>query len=239
MAGKIKCKLTGFCTLLGFTALVFIAARCGDDEPFASQLITFIIPATIEPKDSVITIGDTVWININVSDSLYDYHTKKRYKFPNLSFGQTSVVFRKLVDSTRNSSYQSSASQFFYFIDPNNQIEFLGETFVDVVFHYDAQLERYSLLVGIIPQHMGVYCLSFLSASDLRYEGVVDLGKNSQGAVIIPVYNYIYFPINEGVNNYALFKKHCLATYWGPEDFVGYYSEYLGTFTFQVIDRPF
>ena len=77
MAGKSTWKLTGLIGLL--TALLFImcAARC-DDKPFASQLITFIIPATIEPKDSIINIGDTLWIKVDVSDSLYDYHTKKK-----------------------------------------------------------------------------------------------------------------------------------------------------------------
>jgi hypothetical protein len=237
MAANLIKRIKGLAGLVIIFGIVVSFARCGDDEPFASQLITFIIPTTIEPKDSLITIGDTLWISVNVSDSLYDYHTKKRYKFPGLSFGQTSIVFNKLVDNTQNLSFQSSAAQFFHFIDPHNQIDFLGDRFVDVVFRYDAQLETYNLLIGIIPQHVGVYCLWFLSASDLRYAGVVDLGKSSNGARIIPVYNYIYFPINEGENNYELFKKHCLPTYAGPEDFfVDYYSEYLGTFTFRVME---
>lgn len=236
MVGKIYWKVRGSLGFLLSVSLITLTARCDGDKPFASQLITFIIPATIEPKDSIVIIGDTLWIKVDVSDSLYDYHTNKKYKLPNFNFGQTSIVINKLVSRDLNLSYQPGAALLFSFIDKYSHITFPGETFVDIMFIYADSADKYLLSIGIVPKEIGVYCLQFLSASELNYNGVIDLGKSADGAIVIPVYNKIYFPINDGENNYELFKEHCLATYAGPQDYVGYYSEFKGTFTFRVVE---
>jgi hypothetical protein len=216
-------------------SFITITISC-DDEPFASQLITFIIPASIEPADSIVTVGDTLWIMVNASDSLYDYHTNKKYKVPNFNFGQTSVVFRELVNNKLNLGEQLSAAQHFNFIDFDNQIAFPGETFVDIKFKYNKTSERYELHIGIIPKKVGIYCLRFLGPTELVYNGIIELGRSPEGATIFPIFGNIYFPINDGKNNYNMFKSSCLATYSGlQEDYAGYYGEFKGTFTFKVV----
>ena len=238
MVGKISIKLTGLLGLL--TSLIFIlsAARCDDEKPFASQELTFIIPATIEPTDDTLNIRDTLWLYVNSPDSLYEFNTKKKYKVPDFSFGQTSIIVRRLVGSTIDLSDQESAVSNFNLIDSTGSIVFLGETFVDIKFHYDDILDRYMLKLGFNPKMAGVYCLQFLGPDVLNYEGVIDLGKNDKGATIVPVYKGMYFPINENSNdnNYQLFKDNCLSLYSGSSDSVGYYREFKGTFTFRVVE---
>ena len=161
----------------------------------------------------------------------------KKNKLPNFNFGQTSVAINRLINKSLNLANQPGASQSFNFIDYNNQITFPGETFVDITFNYDKILNKYSLLLGIVPRETGVYCISFLGASELEYNGIIDLGKSKEGAIIFPVFDKIYFPINDGVNNYQMFKNNCLAGYTGlPEEYGGYYSEFKGTFTFRVVE---
>jgi len=237
MAGRLSKKLTGLTGLL--TALVFImcAARCDDDKPFASQLLTFVLPVSIEPTDSVLGVGDTLWITTETSDSLFEYHTQKKYKLSNFDFGQTSIGVHKLVDKNLNLGNQLSAASKFNTVVEIGEIEFLGETFLDFKYEYDAFTKKYLLKIGLIPKEKGVFCIALLSPDELKYEGIIDLGKHENGATIIPVYDYLFFPANNGNNNFELFKQNCLDTSEKyPENYRDYNYIRYGTFTFSVVE---
>jgi hypothetical protein len=235
MVGKITKKLTGLLGLLTLLLLILSSARCDDEKPFASQLLTFILPATILPSDSIALVGDTLWITADVPDSLLELNTGKKYRLPNYDFGQTSIVIRKLIDNKLGLGDQGSAANYFDFIDEDNQITFPGETFVDIKFIYDKIRQSYQLRIGIIPTETGVFCIYFLSPQDLDYQGILDLGKHENGATIFPVYEDLVFPINKGANNFELFKKNCLDGSQGsPESYRTNYR-YV-TFTFRVTE---
>jgi hypothetical protein len=237
MAGNMIKRFTGIVSLLTVVLFVLSSARCDNDEPFASQELTFVLPVTIKPSDDTILVGDTLWLKVDVSDSLYEFNTKRKIRLPRYSFGQTSIIVRKLIGSSIGLSDQESAGSKFNIIDTSNAITFLGDTFIDVLFSYNDLTDNYKLFLGFVPKENGVFCLQFLGPYTLQYEGFVDLGKNDEGAKIIPVYSGLYFPINEnGNNNYQLFKDNCLALYKGESDSVGYYREYKGTFTFRVVE---
>lgn len=236
MAGEKNKRIVGYSLLFSLTMLLF-AARCDNEKPFASQEITFVLPAKVNPEDSLVNVGDTIWLEVNTPDLLYEFNSKKRYRLSDFNFGQTSIVVRQLVSKDKDLSDQLGAATSFHLIDEDGVITFPGDTFVDFNFHYNEVASKYVIMIGFVPKTRGVYCLQFLSSDNVQYDGIVNLGKDRDGATIIPVYKGIYFPINEtGNNNYELFKNNCRALYSGSLDSVGYYREFKGTFTFRVVE---
>jgi len=234
MAGKNKWKLTGSISLLISFVILLTSARCDDDKPFASQLLTFVLPITIQPDGSEIFVGDTLWIEADISDSLTEFNTNKKYSLPNFDFGQTSIGIRKLVNSSIGLSDQVSAASNFELIEEIGEVVFPGETFIDFKFKYEILDKKYSLRIGIIPKTQGIFCINFLSPSQLNYDGIIDLGKHRNGTTIIPVYEDLVFPINNGENNFELFKQNCLDQSEGPAE--NYRTNYrFVTFTFKVL----
>ena len=238
MVGKISVKLTGLTGLLTSLLFILCAARC-DEKPFASQLLTFILPITIQPSDSLVFIGDTLWIEADVSDSLTEFNTNKKYSLPNFDFGQTdktSIGIKKLVNNQLGLPDQVSATSDFDLIEEIGEIVFPGETFIDFNYKYDILNKKYSLRIGIIPKNKGIFCINLLRPDNLNYEGIIDLGKHSNGATIIPVYEDLVSPINSntGNNNFELFKQNCLDQSEGPPE--NYRTNYrFVTFTFKVL----
>lgn len=234
MAGRFSQQLASLVGLLTASMLILCAVRCDDEKPFASQLLTFILPIDIQPSDSIVLIGDTLWITANVSDSLVEFNTNKKYSLPNFDFGQTSIIIRKLVNNKLGWGDQVSAASNFDLIEEIGEIVFPGETFIDFKYKYDLLNKKYLLRIGIIPNRQGVFCIKFLSPSQLNYNGIIDLGKHSNGATIIPVYEDLVFPINSGDNNFELFKQNCLDQSKGLAE--NYRTNYrYTTFTFRVI----
>ncbi len=127
MGGKQKWKSIGIKSLLISFSILIIAVQC-DEKPFVAEEVTFVLPISVEPSDSIITIGDTLWIEANFEDSLYDFQSKKKYKVTNFDFGQTSIVVRRLLGNTTNLGDQASGGLDFTIIDENNAVTFPGET---------------------------------------------------------------------------------------------------------------
>ena len=225
-------KLTGCISLLALVCLTLMLTYC-KEKPFASQSLRFVLPITINPSASAANRGDTIWIEASFSDSLLELNSNKKIKLANFDFGQTSIGIRRLVDKQKGLSDQASAVINFDLIDKDGQITFPGETFVDFKFRYDMLKCEYLLRVGIAPRSVGIFCINFLGPTELFYENVLDLGIASNGAKIIPRYDYIVFPINNGINNIELFRENCLDQSKGPEsDFWQNYR--FTTFTFSV-----
>jgi len=233
MAGNKTSKLAGLISLLTLVFIAIILTDC-KDKPFASQSLRFILPITIQPFDSVRKLGDTIWIEASISDSLLEFNSNKKYKLANFDFGQTSIAIRELNDNKKGLSDQKSAVSNFVLIDNTGQITFPGETFIDFKFRYAAISKKYLLQIGIIPQSKGVFCINFLPPTELLFGDDLDLGISSNGAKVVAVYDYLVFPINEGINNFELFKRNCLDQSQGPA--TNYWTNYrYVTFTFRVI----
>lgn len=123
-------------------------------------------------------------------------------------------------------------------VDKKDAVTYHSQTFIDFKFSYDGVDDIYLLEIGLVPKRDGVYCISILGASTLDYRDYIDLGKEENGAQIIPTYELTLFPINRpDENNYELFMKNCLPYYneYDVSDSISYYLERRGTFTFRVI----
>lgn len=215
---------------------LFVFCSC-DDEPCAWQNLIFVMPMSVEPSDSIVQLGDTLWISAAIDDSLYEYHTKKRYRLVDFNFGQTSIGVTRLVDKNQDLAGQRSAASAFQVVIELGTITYLGSTFIDFKFLYDQEKHKYRLRMGFVAKRTGVYCFAPLPPVDLPYMGVVDLGKAENGATITPVYRALFFPINEGNNNFELFKEHCFdSSALNPANYVDNNYIRYGTFTFRVVE---
>lgn len=235
MVGKFKLGLTGNSCRLILFSIILIGARCEEDKHFASQNLIFLLPVSTEPLSASFSKGDTLWISANVSDSLYEYHSKKKYKLSNFNFGQTSLVIRKLADNNKLFGDQPGAGSAFKIFVEKGSITFQGDTFVDYNFFYNQTTKSYQLKIALVPQEVGVFCVASLSPKDLNYEGILDLGRSNEGAKIIPVYEDLFFPVNNGANNFNLFKQYCQDNSdLNPNDYRSLNYIQKGTFTFEV-----
>jgi len=235
MVSKLNLGLTGNSCRLILFSIILISARCEDEKPFASQNLTLVLPISVQPANALISKGDTLWISANISDSLYEYHSKKKYKLANFNFGQTSLVIRKLVDINKLFGDQPGAGSAFIIFVEKGSITFQGDTFVDYNFFYNQITKSYQLKIALVPQEIGIFCIASLSPKDLNYQGILDLGRSNEGATIIPVYEDLFFPVNNGENNFDLFKQHCRDNSASvPNDYRGIYYIQKGSFTFEV-----
>ncbi len=238
MDGKINKNRTGLLvSLLCLLLLMLTAFQCDNEKPVEYQPITFVLPVMMVPQDSVFNIGDTVSMEVAVSDSLYEYHTKKKYKLPNFDFGQTSIVVRKLINNKLALGDQQSAASKFDIVEEIGSILFPGETFIDFKYFYSLDSRSYLLKIGFVPKETGVFCINLLSPRNLKYKGNIDLGISSEGTPIIPMYEDLFFPMNNGDNNFDLFEIYCWDnSFVNPENYRNNYYIRKGTFTFSVVE---
>lgn len=231
--------MPGLLSLVLLFALTLTASRCNDEKHFAwrGQDLIFVLPMDILPDNSEVTIGDTLWVTAVISDSVYEFNTKKRYKLPDFKFGQ-SIIVRKLIDKNSTLADQLGAVADFDVIDVMGAEPSLSTTFVGFKLFYDDLTDTYNIKMGFRPKRSGVYCFKFLGpdVNDF-FDKYVNLGKDNNGLVIRPIYRGVWYPINlDGNNNYDLFADHCRALYYEAPDSIGYYLEYKGTFTFRVVE---
>ncbi len=86
-------------------------------------------------------------------------------------------------------------------------------------FSFNYSQNQYRYKIGLIPNSTGIFSLNFLWPIDLHgipeeqidLTTVIDLGVTPAGRKRIPVYEAFYFFINDGNNNFDLFKENCKA----------------------------
>lgn len=238
MAGDTIKKVPGLLSLVLLLALTLTALRCNDEKHFAYQELIFVLPAKVLPDNNEVTIGDTLWVTVAISDSVYEFNTKKKYTLPDFRFRGAVVAVIKLIDKNLTLSEQLGGAADFDLIDEKGAVLSSSATFVGFKFFYDGPTGTNNLKIGFSPKRSGVYCFRFLGPDQPRYiDNYVNLGMDNNGAVIRPIYRDLYFPINmDGDNNYDLYADYCRALYYEAPDSVGYYLEYKGTFTFRVVE---
>jgi hypothetical protein len=237
MAGDVLKKVPGLLSPVLLLALTLTASRCNDDLAWRGQQLIFVLPMNILPDNSEVIIGDTLWVTAAIPDSVYEFNTKKRYKLHDTLFVGGVITVMKLVDKNLSFAEQLGAAGDFDLIEEKGAIVDPSTTFVGFKFLYDG-FGIENLKIGFRPKRTGVYCFQFLRPYPNKFiDKYVNLGRDSNGAVIRPVYEGLYFTINmDGNNNYDLFADHCRALYYDNLDSVGYYREFKGTFTFRVLE---
>ena len=95
-------------TILALIVFLLQASSCDKEEKeFIEVLLR--MPVTITPPQKSITLGDTLWLNFDFSDTLEDYLSGKYYKVVDYSF-YTSLMFLKLIGPTIDRGDQPAAA---------------------------------------------------------------------------------------------------------------------------------
>jgi len=117
------------------------------------------MPVNISPPQELISIGDTLWLNIDFPDTVEDYLTKKFYKVENYDFF-TSIMLLKLIGPTINRADQPAAASNFSFYQKIGSLINIGSLGGDLKFDYSGS--RYKNKIGLVPKQSGVFSLIML-----------------------------------------------------------------------------
>ncbi|HNO03116.1 MAG TPA: hypothetical protein PKM90_09725, partial [Chitinophagales bacterium] len=129
---------------------ILISCSCGKDNIVRYETwINFLYPVSITPNTDTINVGDTLWIEVNLPDSIYDNTNSRKFYLPSFNF-QSYMSVRKLVDNTANWSFQLNSSN--NFNTKNNIGSIYKTTSSSIDFQPVYQNNHYVFKGAIIPK---------------------------------------------------------------------------------------
>ncbi|HNC65276.1 MAG TPA: hypothetical protein PKG70_12625 [Chitinophagales bacterium] len=209
---------------------ILISCSCGKDNIIRYETrLNFLYPVSITPNSDTINVGDTLWIDVNLPDSIYDNTNNRKFYLPSFDF-QSYMSVRKLVDKTIDYGDQQYAASKFNTFNQVGNISIGGAFAIDYLPVY--QNNHYVFKGAIIPKDTGVYCLVFTNLSYeqrltdfLGLEQIKSLAPNANRFNIL--LDFIDFKINNGNTHYNIFTQHCKSNndapsnlYWKEENYI-------------------
>lgn len=209
---------------------ILISCSCGKEKIIRYETwVNFLYPVTITPGTDSINVGDTLWIEVNLPDSIYDNTNKRKFYLPNFHF-QSYMSVEKLIDYTKNYGDQQYAASKFNTFNEVGSISVGGAFAMDFIPLY--QSNHYIFKGAIIPKDTGVYCLVFTNLSYeqrlteiLGMEQIKPLAPDANNYAI--KLDFIDYKINNGNTHYNIFTQHCKSNndapsnmYWKEENYI-------------------
>ncbi len=233
--GGNRFKAQGILSLVLLLFISLTASRCEREEDPMYRDFIFVLNFEINPADSLISLGDTLWLTAEFDNKIEDFISKEKFELIDFNF-KTLLGFFRLQGKTIGLPLQPGATSSFDLVNKKGSVSNAFETFADFDFDYNSGM--YSCEIGIVPKSKGVFCLNFLSPAsrDIRLSNTITLPDTPDGRKVIPLYRNIYYVINEGQTNFDLYKKHSVASSEILVTTDNIYYEQKGTFTFRVID---
>lgn len=227
----IACFSNALCVLFLF------AFACDKQEEKVYTDVLFEFPISVYPVRDTLRVGDTLWIEANNSDLIYESLSGKRYPLQNVDFNTRIGIFRN--ETPQFIAAQPGAMGSFKIVTKVRGIEQVQETFADYKYRYENQ--KYVALSGIIPLRKGVYSLNFFSQKDGQkaIESAIKGVFKARGEPTVPmlVLDKFRYPINEGIHtNFHLFKKYGKPGSLIEPNSVNVFDEQKATYTFIVVD---
>lgn len=221
-------KIINF-TSMALTAIL-ISCSCGKDNIIRYETwVNFLYPVSITPNSDSVNVGDTLWIVVNLPDSIYDNTNIRKFYLPSFDF-QSYMSVNKLVNNTHTwgSQLPSSGS----FNTTNNTGNIYRVTSSSIDFQPVYQNNHYVFKGAIIPKEVGVYCLVFINLSYeqrlteiLGIEQVKPLAPEANNFAI--KLDFIDYKINNGNTHYNIFTQHCKSNndagsnmYWKEDNYI-------------------
>jgi hypothetical protein len=221
-------RIAGF--WLAVISLLLLGCEPKELQP-EFQFVAFEIPVTISPQADTVARGDTLWLDLNFSDSLLDIRSNQRYRVQPQDLDMTIAFgFKKLMGLAQN---PVGAVRTLPAFARQGQLRELGGMFRLLTPVYDNQ--RYRARLGVVPASPGVYALSVLRSVDTADGISVPLpdspdGKPRQGRV-----EELYYVINNGNVNFHIQREHTRLGSTMPNPSEGtLYFEQKATFAFVV-----
>lgn len=195
--------------------LLFSLAQCGKKEkgPVAVP-VGFLPEVTIAPTARTMRRGDTLWLEMNCSDSLLDRHSGQRFRVrPQDVSLRSFMAFERLLGVGQEPVPIASSFRLVERIGRSSLTGSLSASFEPV---YDGA--RYRARIGLIPTQAGVTAISvFLVPTEGtralgRFLPFISLPPNAEGREQKAVLDDSFYVINQGkANNFDLFAQYVRA----------------------------
>jgi len=185
--------------LFYFSVFTLLITSCGKFNS-CKTYYTFEMPVTMSPVKDTISIGDTLWFEINTSPMLKDResNTVIDVKDQMLTWDQNMIIFfREITNASGSIAEQEDAvSKFDFIYEKGNLVDYTGNLAKGMEFSYENG--NYSIKTGIIPKDSGIYFLTFnfdnknTNAHDSEFDvKLVDTEKCNE------ILHQIYYGVNE------------------------------------------
>ena len=215
--------------------IVFLlqAASCDKEEEKEFVEVWPRMPVNISPPGETIGLGDTLWVNIDLPDTVEDYLTKKYYKAIDYDFF-TSLMLLRLIGPTVDRGDQPAAASSFTFHARVGQVYDISSLSGKLKFDYSNS--KYKAHVGLVAKQKGVFSLIMLyRGSDIenRTSNINILDSTPGGKERLYWVQHICYILNNGDFHFDLYQANCLVD---PEIRTAdpYFDEMFNTYTFEV-----
>jgi len=200
--------------------------------------VGFLPEATITPSARTMQRGDTLWLEVNSSDSLLDRHSGRRFRVrPQDVALRSAIVFKRLLGVGQE---PVNFAPSFRLVEKIGRAVANGSLSARLEPVYDGT--RYRARIGLIPTQAGVTSISMLfvpteGTSALgRFLPFISLPPDAEGREQKAVLDDSFYSVNRGkANNFDLFAQHTKAYSLEPGIHVGQdIYEQQSTFTVEV-----
>ncbi len=215
--------------------IVFLlqAASCDKEEEKEVVEVWPRMPVNISPPGETIGLGDTLWVNIDLPDTVEDYLTKKYYKVKDYDFF-TSLMLLRLIGPTVDRGDQPAAASNFAFYARVGQVYDIGSLSGKLKFDYSNS--RYRANVGLVTKQKGVFSLIMLyrgSSIETSTSFVNILDSTPGGKERFYIVQHINYILNNGNFHFDLYEANCLVPPQLKSD-PRFIEEGFNTYTFEV-----
>lgn len=228
-----------YANYLGSLCLLLSLAQCGPKEKgHVAVPVGFLPEATLTPTARTMRRGDTLWLEMNCSDSLLDRHSGRRFRVrPQDVALRSFIAFKRLTGVGQEPVPIAPSFRLVERIGRSSPTGSLSASFEPV---YDGA--RYRACIGLIPTQVGVTSIALLmvpveSTRALgRFLPFIALPLSAEGREQKAVLDDSFYVINQGkANNFDLFAQHTRAFSDVPNaDVLATIYEQQSTFTVEV-----
>ena len=200
-------------TKIQFSIIILVvclsaASCCKEKDKYIEVPFEFVIPISFLPSTDTVSVGQTLSLQANFSDSLYDYISQKKYYLPSFDF-KTVAVIQKLTNPLASITEQSGATSKFQYSHLKGNLNNFSVRFADVNYVY--QHGRYNLEVQIKAQESGVYSIYLYHSTGSK--GQTDLptsiAPSEVGIRRFPIMRVIRYNFNDGNTHFNIYKNNC------------------------------
>lgn len=225
--------------LLGLSLLLALA-KCGPKEEGPVRVpVGFLLEATLTPSARTMRRGDTLWLEVNCSDSLRDKNSGRRYRVQPQDLALNSgVLYKQLLGVGQE---PAGIARSFRLVERVGRAAITGSTTGSLTLVHDGT--RYRARIGLIPTQAGVTSIALrVSPDGPAREALgqplpfITLPPDAQGRKQQAVLDNSLYIINDGkANNFDLFARHTRAFALEPGTSANQIIyEQKGTFTVEV-----
>jgi hypothetical protein len=180
---------------------------CNKDPQIEEVYFAFEMPFTITPGTDTVRVGDTLRMEANFSDTLFDVRSQRKYDLDCFTFPAFMAV-RELVNSREGFNTQKSATDAFHFLFGNDNGGVTGGTFANVALK--CINGRYVFELKIVPKRNGVFSFAIMDVEAGYIQLPSTLAPSFPGFKRIPIVIINKYVFNDGATHYKTFSQHAL-----------------------------